>query len=333
MPALGTRGGLSARGFGFGASAQALNIADLFDIDLWTGNGTSQSITTPFGPDMVWIKERSSTENHALFDTTRGATKYWSSNTTTAETTNANTLTAFSGTGYALGSGGSLVNTNTATYVGWAFKEAARFYDVVTYTGDGVPGRQIAHSLGTQPGIIIVHGTSTARDNPAWQRTLADGTYLKLNATDALITNTSFQVFGDASGQTSSVFTVGKVGSSVNGLTNANGDTYVAYLFAHDTASDGVIYCDSFTTDGSGNATVTIGWEPQWVLIKASSATDSWIILDQTRGWGSGNDAYLLANTSATEATYQLGAPTSTGFTFGPYSASTTFVYMAIRKP
>ena len=44
MPALGTRGGLSARGFGFGAAAAGLNVANFFDIDLWTGNASARYI-------------------------------------------------------------------------------------------------------------------------------------------------------------------------------------------------------------------------------------------------------------------------------------------------
>jgi hypothetical protein len=46
-----------------------------------------------------------------------------------------------------------------------------------------------------------------------------------------------------------------------------------------------VITCGSFTTDGSGNATVSLGYEPQFVIIKKSSDTGDWALLDSMRGW------------------------------------------------
>ena len=45
-----------------------------FNTVLYTGNGTSQSITgVGFKPDWIWIKERTSTSNNVTFDSTRGA--------------------------------------------------------------------------------------------------------------------------------------------------------------------------------------------------------------------------------------------------------------------
>jgi hypothetical protein len=41
------------------------------------------------------LKRRDSAQDHGLFDTTRGATKYIQSNGTDAETTNATSLTNF----------------------------------------------------------------------------------------------------------------------------------------------------------------------------------------------------------------------------------------------
>jgi len=48
--------------------------AELQNTVLYTGNGGSQSIDGyGFTPDFVWIKERSSSSGHSLFDTLRGA--------------------------------------------------------------------------------------------------------------------------------------------------------------------------------------------------------------------------------------------------------------------
>jgi hypothetical protein len=132
---------------------------------------------------------------------------------------------------------------------------------------------------------------------------------------------------------TSTVFSVGTPFS-----VNESGGTYVAYLFAHDaggfglTGTDNVISCGSFTTDGSGNASVTLGYEPQWVMIKQTDDTGSWFMLDTVRGWSMSDDARLFANSSDSETTFANGNPTSTGFSAAGFSGSGTFVYVAIRK-
>jgi hypothetical protein len=330
MPRLGSRGGLSARGFGFGAAAASgPSIADYFDIDLWTGTGASRSITTPFAPDMVWIKQRSSTENHALFDTARGATNYLSSNTTSAQTSAAQSLTAFTGSGYDLGTGASLVNTSAATYVGWAFKKAAGFFDVVTWTGNG-SNRTISHALGTVPGLILVKDTSATGAWQVYHRSLANTDYMVLNTAAGSATGTTRW---NSTTATSSVFSLG-----TNATVNNSGDSYVAYLFGSDNSASGVVYCGTFTTDGSGDATVTIGWEPQWILYKGTSGAGTpWAMLDTTRGWSASAMNRLVANSSGAEGA--LGAnyarPTSTGFVFenGAIPADEPYVYCAIRKP
>jgi hypothetical protein len=137
---------------------------------------------------------------------------------------------------------------------------------------------------------------------------------------------------------TSSVFSVG-----TDATVNASGGTYVAYLYAHDTSSTGIIQCGSFTTDASGSATVNLGWEPQYVMVKiTSSPGGSWDIQDNMRGFTAKPTVYtanpiLKANESSAENT--IGANTlqlnSTGFTTdnATYNPSKTYIYMAIRMP
>lgn len=117
---------------------------------------------------------------------------------------------------------------------------------------------------------------------------------------------------------------------------NVSENTYIAYLFAHDTDPNGLIQCGSFTTDGSGNATVNLGWEPQYLMAKVSSSSGhEWKIVDSIRGMpvqGS-NDAPLSANSSGAELS---GAatffPTAVGFKVS-HAASMTNIYIAIRRP
>jgi hypothetical protein len=320
-------------------------IEDVFSTYLYKGtsgaNNVVNGIDLSTKGGLVWIKTRDVGASHYFQDTARGANNFISSNNTSAETNLSALNTVFNTNGFSQNNNYGGFNDATYNYASWTFRKQAKFFDVVTWTGDGVAGRQISHSLGSAPGAIIVKCTSVARDWAVWQNTLTDGTYLKLNTTDSVITNTSFQVFGDASGQTSTYFTVGKSGSGVNGLTNANGDTYVAYIFADDaggfgaTETENVISCGSFTSNGSGLATINLGYEPQWVMVKGSSAVTNWQIVDNMRGFvagaGSASSKYLNANSSAAEMDTPPYGLTSTGFEYNS-APSTTFIYIAIRR-
>ena len=60
-----------------------------FDATLYTGTGSTQSITNAggFQPDFVWVKSRSVSGNPVLVDSVRGANKVLYSPQTTAEET------------------------------------------------------------------------------------------------------------------------------------------------------------------------------------------------------------------------------------------------------
>jgi hypothetical protein len=294
-----------------------------------TVTNTLTNIPTVAGKGgMVWIKSRSDATDHALYDTARGATFDIATNLTTAQTTQTTGLTSFNGTGFTIG---ALAKLNGTTNASWTFRKQPKFFDIVTYTGTGA-NRTIAHNLGAVPGCIMIKRTVTTAAWAVYHRSLANTQYMVLNTTAAAATGATYW---NSTTPTSSVFSLG---TSTD--VNASGGTYVAYIFAHDaggfgaTGTDNVISCGSFTTDGSGNASVTLGYEPQWVLYKESSTTGNWRIFDTMRGWDmSGNDANLTPNTSDTEFTLNYGNPTSTGFVVGgAASPSATFIYIAIRR-
>lgn len=318
------------------AGGEALYVEDVFSTYLYTGNGSTQTITN--GIDlagkggMVWLKGRSGATDHALYDTARGATKDLVSNTTAAETTQSTGLTAFGSTGFSIGALAKL-NTSAATYASWTFRKAPKFFDVVTYTGTG-SARTIAHSLGSTPGMIIVKCTSSTSAWAVYHRSLniASGGSLYLNSTGAQdLDPTNW----NSTSATSSVFSVG------TGATNTNGATYVAYLFAHDAGgfgaagTDSIVSCGSFTVDGSGNASVTLGWEPQYLLTKNSSSTGDWVQFDVMRGLSLTNNVKLNPNLSDAEVSYGTAyfKPNATGFTVSGWGAGATIIYLAIRRP
>lgn len=125
---------------------------------------------------------------------------------------------------------------------------------------------------------------------------------------------------------------------------NSVGGTYVAYLFASNAGgfgnagTDNVITCGSYTGAAVPNA-VTLGYEPQWVMVKRTdTAGYDWVMLDVMRGDSLTGQAFLAANLSDAEATYtNYFYPTATGFAFAGTNAEVnaaggTYVYVAIRR-
>jgi len=277
-----------------------------------------------------------------LYDTNRGTGKYLSSDTTTAETTNATTLTSFNSNGFSLGVNASY-NGNGTTYASWTFRKAAKFFDVVTWTGNGTAGRTIAHNLSSVPGCIIVKRTDTSANWAVYHRASAKSGYtpeqsvLSLNLTNA-VTDDS-QAWNNTA-PTTSVFTVGS-----DSKTNASGGTYVAYLFAHDAGgfgdagTDSVVSCGSYTGNTTTPPFVNCGFEPQWVLVRAATTGSDWLILDNMRGvfTGSADEPFFEANTSGAESTNVRLAFNATGFTPEGGGTATsadgeTHIYIAIRR-
>ena len=327
----------------------------MFSTFLYDGTGSAQSINN--GIDLsgegglAWIKSRGpNTNDHFLADTERGATKYLSSNGASAEVTNSATLTSFNSNGFTLGDN-SLVNGSSKEIVSWTFRKQPGFFDVVTWTGNGVAGRSISHSLGSVPGMMWVKRTSGTANWEVFHTSLGNTKYLSLNNTWA----ESGSAPWNSTSPTSTTLTV-----SGDSDVNADGETYVAYLFAHNDASFGtdsdeaIIKCGSYTGDGtSGSAEgnlQNLGFEPQFLIIKNASRNNdpytSWHVFDNMRGttYGKGTgvpygkDNYILANKNNTEAEDGIVNFTPVGFsvTNSGYNVNTsgdTYVYMAIRRP
>jgi hypothetical protein len=341
MPLQATSGAASYDAFGGGVPVVPAYIEEVFQTWLYSGNSSTQTITN--GIDLstkgglVWIKDRTtgSSLRHQLYDTARGVTKSLQSNATDAEETYANGLTSFGTTGFSLG---DFIRCNATgyNYASWTFRKQPKFFDVVTYTGTA-SAQNIAHNLGSTPACIIVKKLNDTSIWPVYHSSLGGADkYLRLNATDAVGSASSLW---DNTAPTGTQFTVGTSGS-----TNGSGNTFVAYLFASNaggfglTGTDNVISCGSYAGTGSP-VTVTLGYEPQWVMIKeASGSGNDWLMFDNMRGMPVGsNDAVLRANTSGAEGGGEYISPTATGFILGTAPAGIndsgfTYIYIAIRR-
>ena len=244
-------------------------VEDVFSTYVYTGDQSNSSRDIVNGVDldshggMVWIKIRSRDKPHYLFDNERGLGKYLNCNEAGAESAYSNgNLTAFNSDGFTIGDSHT-INETGEDVASWTFRKAPSFFDVVTYSGDGVQGREIPHSLGVEPGMIIVKGLSGDHWY-VYHRSTGATNYLALNLTNAA---SPWSVPWNDTEPTGSVFTVGGTSSSA---VNGDGLEYVAYLFAHDDSDESMIKCGSYTGNETADGNeVDLGFEPQFVLIKA----------------------------------------------------------------
>jgi hypothetical protein len=338
MPLQATSGAASYDAFGGGVAVVPNYIEEVFSCFLYTGNGsTGQSIVNNIDLSgkggLVWCKSRSSSISHGLSDTVTGRTKALRTNNFANQVTTNDSITSFNSNGFSLGTDldTGWFNTNLANYVSWTFREQPKFFDIVTWTGNA-SNRTIAHSLGSVPGCIIVKRRDDDANWQVYHRSLANTEYLVLNTTDAKATGTTRW---NSTTATDTVFSIG-----TDATVNASGGTYIAYLFAHNaggfglTGTDNVISCGSFTADGAGSATVNLGYEPQWLLLRTADQGDNWRIYDTMREWtADGNLKRLFPNLSNAEQTTSESKLTATGFFgVGQYNADKTYIYIAIRR-
>jgi len=319
-----------------------LNVEDVFSTYLYEGNGSTQAITNDIDLDgeggLVWIKNRDYTSDHVLYDTERGVSTKLVTNSTAAEVfASGQGITSFNTDGFTISTGDNDYNS-LSSYASWTFRKAPKFFDVVTWTGDGTGTRDIPHNLGTTVGMIVMKQTqSTLYDWFVYHRGYTSNTG-RLNSTDAF--NTSSLILRPTPSQETTHF-------QVSGTYNGSGQTHVAYLFAHNDGDasfgpDGdadIIKCGSYTATNNDSTApeINLGFEPQYLLVKNVSSAHNWYVLDTMRGIPSGGTySYLNPNLSSAEATSSPSTKlTATGFipqnrlNFGN---TNTYIYIAIRR-
>jgi len=316
----------------------------------YTGTGAVQSISNAVNgvsmqPDWVWFKRRGAVENHWLTDSVRGSTKGLFSNLTDAEATRTDQLTSFNSNGFSLGADAAgYSNVSGQSYVAWQWKAGGTAvsntagsitssvsanttagFSVVTYTGNLTAGQSVGHGLGVALSMIIVKARSNAiYPWDVYHGSLAANQYLELNATTGV--QTSANIWANTA-PTSTVFSIG-----ADLGTNKSGDTYVAYCFAPVT---GYSAFGSYTGNGSTDGPfVFTGFRPRYVMIKGSSFTSNWFVIDTSRSSYNVSLDALRPNLSAAETstgTYSIDI-LSNGFKLRTSAADSntsgaTFIY------
>ena len=320
-----------------------------FNTKLYTGNGSTQSITgVGFQPDWLWIKNRDGSNNHILQDVVRGATKSLESDGTPAETTSSTRVTSFDSDGFSVGSAGTN-NTNSNNYVSWNWLAGGSAssnsdgsvttsvsvnttagFSIVSYTGTQ-SAATFGHGLGALPGMLIIKNR-TSTDNRDWavyhKNLSGNNKYLSLNLSSAELTDAA--TFNNTA-PTSTVFSSA---SSVE--VNESSKTFIAYCF---TEIKGYSKFGIYTGNGNANGTfVYTGFKPAWLMIKSSSlSSTSWVIHDNKRDTFNIAKNNLDADNSDAEANLDRLDILSNGFksrstlNFNNRSGE-TYIYMAFAE-
>ena len=298
--------------------AQSTQATDHFNTVLYTGNGTSQSITgVGFQPDWVWFKSRDDGSLwHFLLDSSRGGGARLYSNGNGAEVTNTNRITSFDADGFSVGSAVN-VNANNDPIVAWNWKanggttttndasatsvgtidsvyqaNTTAGFSIVLYNGTGANGT-IAHGLSSAPEMVIYKSRDTAQNWVVYHKDVGNAHTLYLDLTNGKDSTTGTY------NSTDPTSTVLSVGDSI--YANRSGDKFVAYAFH---GVEGYSKMDKYLGNGSTDGSfVYTGFRPAWVMIKSTgSSTNGWYIYDNKRlNFGTLVDGQLYANLSNAE--------------------------------
>jgi len=310
-----------------------------FNTVLYSGTGSSQAITgVGFQPDWVWLKLRSTTGNHGLYDAVRGATKRLQSNQTSAEDT-ITSFSSFDSDGFTLSEASQ--NNNGETFASWNWlaggsgssnsdgsitssvsASTTAGFSICSWTGNS---GTIGHGLGVKPAVIIVKSRQTANNWVVLHKGLTGG----MDANGIVLNDTAAETSGGSgmAEPTSSVFTI------TSGL--AANDNNIGYVFAE---KKGYSKFGSYTGNGNADgAFVYTGFRPAWIMVKRTGGVTNWQIQDSKRDGFNDQNKRILANVNEAEKTSQMWDQLSNGFKIRVTSENAngsgmSYIYMAFAE-
>jgi len=275
------------------------------------------TLNTGFVPDF-WIGGATAgnggTGSQFVMDRLRGA-KYLATSTAALEVGTNDPFNGFPTNTF-------MNNSQGGNRVEWIFRRASQFMDVIAYTGNGTAGATQAHNLTVVPEFIIWKNRTGTNDSwISYWSTLGVGNYLLgFNTTTASGTGSLV----NSTAPTASVITLSGQGWNVNN----NGSNYIAYLFA---TLAGISKVGSVVHSGTTNVDCGFSAGARFVLVRRTDASGGWYVWDTARGIVSGNDPYLLLNSSAAQVTNtDYIDPLASGFTLTSSFTAGTYIFLAI---
>ena len=322
-----------------------------FQVALYTATGSNLSITndgnSDLQPDLIWFKRRDSTTVHAWFNSSIGRGTFIYTPGSAAEITCAAgyELLTFDSDGFSLGLNQHGVTNSSGTRVAWQWKANAGStssntagsttttvqvnqdagFSIVTYVGNGNAANQtLGHGLGVAPDVIISKRRGATTDWLVYHKSLGVGYIIYLS--ENLAASTSSPPYKDT--PTSTVF-------STQNQFQAT-DNFVSYCFAE---KQGYSKFGKYVGNGNANGPfIYTGFKPAFVLVKSSSATHNWHILDNKRDPENVVDKYVNPDNAAAEDTFTFGDFLSNGFKWRSSSGTsfnesgTSYIYMAFAE-
>ena len=260
-----------------------------FNVVTYTGNGSDgHGITgVDFQPDFVWLKKRSASASHQLYDSSRGAGKLLSSDGTGAEATYSTVLQSFDSDGFTLGTSAA-INGSSATMVGWCWRanggttasntDGASTTTVQANTKAGFSiiefpnyssNSTFGHGLSSAPEFITARLTGGSRWATYHTGLTSAGNYVSLNTDSAQASGSFF----NSTAPTSSVFSLGaSFGGSGAGI---------CYAW-HSVEGYSKFGTYEGNADNDGTFVYT-GFRPRLLFIKNSDGQSPWVIYDGAR--------------------------------------------------
>ena len=201
----------------------------------------------------------------------------------------------------------------------------ATTFSIVSYTGTG-SNATVGHGLGAVPKMIIVKryndGTASWM---VYHQALGNNKYLSLDTTAAEDTG-----HWNSTSPTATVFSI-----DTDQRVNASNASYIAYCFPE---VQGFSKMGSYKGNGNADGTfIYTGFKPAFVMVKKTSATNNWVIIDNKRDPFNLATQYLLANDSSAEGTGLNFDLYSNGFKLRSNSGGTNtdganYIYMAFAE-
>jgi|TARA_R110000824_G_scaffold90896_2_gene221687 hypothetical protein len=297
---------------------------DNFNTVLYTGNASARDVGgVGFEPNMVWIKGRTTSENHHLFDSARGATYRLYPNLANAESAISTTLDEFQADGFGIGGADDGVNQNTIPFVSWSWKggttsapagstvglqavsiNADAGIGIYKYNAAYPAGKVIKHGLGRIPEFLMVKNYGGSHDWACYHsRIIASSSrsdysqagdyFIRLNTTAAKSDNSGY--FHDT------LTTATDITLASDNPVGGDGQTCVLYAFCNVPGfSRFGTYMGNADADGQY---IPLGFKPAMVIIKRSDGSDGWNMWDNKRNLNNVRNKYLEPDYAGPEVT------------------------------
>ena len=320
-----------------------------FQTVIYTGNGSTQSITLPgttdMQPDMVWFKRRDDTDSHKVVDAVRGVTKRIIPDTTAAEVTDDDVLTSFNSDGFSLGDDSSS-NASSASHVAWCWKAGTTSgiagspsitpssysfnqtagFSIIAYTGTAT-NATLPHGLGVAPHFMVTKRLNASQLWTIYTQTLGGTKILALDTADAAVTASN--KWNDTN-PTSTLLSIGDGDD-----TNSSSAPFILYCF---TSIQGFSKFGSYVGNGNADGTfVYLGFRPAYVMLKWTTGGQNWFMFDSKRSPFNVNTKNLYADESGVEGTADRNDFLSNGFKIresgaGENGSGNIYTYLAFAE-